>query len=131
MCRHTEPTENGSGVGDVKPQRSDELATCRVPRINEIIVVPLKEVVAVLNQNDAVENWFVQDLALVEDNFANVVTRLCANHGKIALVQQRVHADAVGDRVGGRPTQLRWSEECPHSEEDSGGNDDSGNLRWV
>ena len=56
MVRHAEPTDDGSGMRDVEPERSDELATSGVPRINEIIdVVPLEEVVAVLNQDDAME----------------------------------------------------------------------------
>ena len=115
---------NRSDMRDVEPERSDELATSGVPRINEIIVVPLEEVIAVLNQDDAMEYRPVQDLALVEDDFAHVIARLCTDHRKVALVQQRVHADAVGDRIGRRPAQLRWSEEGPRSEEDRSSNDD-------
>ena len=131
MGRHAEPAENRSDVGDVEPERSDELAARCVPRINEIIVVPLKEVVAVLDQDDAVQHRLVQHLVLVEDDFAHVIARLSTDDRKVALVQQRVHADAVGDRIGRRPAELRWREEGPHAKEDRSCNDDGGNLRSV
>jgi len=113
--RHAEPTENRSEVRDVEPEFPDEFASRRVARINEIIVVPLEEVVAVLNQDDAVQYRSVQDLALIEDHVADVIARLGADDGKVALVQQWVHADAVGDRIGRRPAELRRSEEYPCS----------------
>ena len=113
MGWHAEPAENRSDVGDVEPERSDELATRCVPRINEIIVVPLKEVVAVLDQDDAVQHRLVQHLALVEDDFAHVIARLSTDDRKVALVQQGVHADAVGDRISRCPAELRWRKEGP------------------
>ena len=74
--RCTEPAERGADLGNVEPERADELALRRVTGIDEAVVVSLEEVVPVLDQDDPVQHRLMDHRALVQHDVADVVRRL-------------------------------------------------------
>jgi len=111
------PRDRSAGLGQVQPECSDQLTAGDIAGIDEAVVVALEEVMPVLDHDDPMQDGPVEHRAPIEDDLADPVRALRTHDGKIALVQQRLHADAGGGRVGRRAPELGRGEEEPQGNE--------------
>ena len=96
-----EPANSGAELGHVNPELADQLRSGRIARIDEIVVVAFEVVLAVLDQDDAMQHGPAQDRAVVQDDIADVIGALCSDDGQIVPVEERFHAHTRGHRVRG------------------------------
>jgi len=94
--RLAEPAHGGSKFGHMDPELSDEFRSGRIARIHEIVVVSFEVVMAVLDQDDAMQHRLAQDRAVVQDDIADAVGAPGSNDGQIVLVKEGLHAHARG-----------------------------------
>ena len=111
MKRHTEPACDPSRFGHAEPELPDEILPRDIAGIDEVVVISLEEVVAVLDDQDPVQHRPLQHRTPVEDDVADAVGRRRSQEREIPLVEQGLHARADGCRVDGRAAQLGRREE--------------------
>ena len=119
--------ERIAGPWDVDPELAEQFAARRVAGVDEVVVVALEEVVAVLDDDDAMEHRPVKHGAFVEDDVADGIARRRAKEGQIALVEERLHAVADRRGVGRRSAELGRSEQ-EEREGESAKDEDQNNM---
>ncbi len=97
-----------------EPERADELCAGDTLGVAPRVVVAAEDVAAVGgDRDDPVQDGDVQLAAAVGDDVAHPVVAHRPHQGQVAGVEPRLHADPVGDDIGGAAAERRRGEEEP------------------
>src|ERR1700733_489547 len=69
--------------------------------IQEVIVLSLEGVATIVDRDDAVQHDLVQHGAVIRNDVPHLVLAGGAHESQVAAVEPRLHADSVGNDVGG------------------------------
>jgi hypothetical protein len=126
--RRVKRGEKDPPMGKMEPELADQVRPRRLHRIQEVVVVALERVAAVVDGVDAVQHDDVQQRAVIRDDVPHLVLGRGLDEGQVAGLEPRLHADAVGDDVAGGSADQRRSEEVParQSQRQQGTGEDGG-----
>lgn len=95
--RCPQPGVDDTDAGDVQEQRPPDGRGRGEARVDEVVVVPLEAEQSAVLGVDAVQHDRVQLGGAVGHDLADVVRTGGPQHGEVAGVEDRLHADAMGD----------------------------------
>jgi hypothetical protein len=107
------PDHGLPGARDRDPELAENVRGRRRDRVDEVVVVALRDEVAVLHGHDAVEDAEIARVRLVEDDVTHVVRRALADENEVAAFEVRLHRVPVHDREARRAAELNGPEKPP------------------
>ena len=125
--RRAKPVDRGSGPRHSECELTGDLLLGGLRGVEEVVVVALEDERLAVALDDAMQHQAIELGAVVRHDLADLVAAPLLHDGKVAGTEIRLHAVALDQGVGCRPTELARPHEQPEARNECEGDSASEN----